>query len=488
MDSKPRPIESADTASTDGISKELGPVVFTGDDEKRLRWTFRKVDATMLFILICSNMLHAIGPGNLGMAKVAGLEDDIGLHGSDFNVVVSLMYPTSLLFMLPSNLILRRLGARIWLSLICVIWGIINMCMAFAKNKVQFIVLRLLLGAAESGAAPGVLMLITLWYPREMVTSRIALFYSAFPAGAIIGGPIASGIMKITNPRFRSWEWIFFIEGLTTAGFGLLMFLLLADYPDSSWLFRKHEKALLKRRMEQDQAEGGHRAVNRKRLWIHARDPLLYVQSLMFFCASFAPITILTFTAMIVNQMGYSPSAAQAMQAAPGICGFVGMLTSRYYPKWFGSHYLGCLFVAGWIITGSSILLGTVNNSARIFALCALAFGGFGASGIEAGWIMSNAGGPTRSAFSGALNSGIGGLSALSASYIYRNKDAPRYLFGHGMNLFAGLLWVVLGTVAYAIIRYRNHQKATNPANISHLTEDEQIDLENDHPEFRYVA
>ncbi|KAJ2122986.1 hypothetical protein IW147_002918 [Coemansia sp. RSA 720] len=119
------------------------------------------------------------------------------------------------------------------------------MSMAFAKNKTNFIICRLFLGAAESGATPGALMLITLWYPRKMVTSRISMFYSSFAIGAVISGPIASGIMKITNPRFRSWEWIFLIEGLTTC-------------------------------IEEDQAEGGHRAINRKRLWSHVRDPLIY--------------------------------------------------------------------------------------------------------------------------------------------------------------------------------------------------------------------
>ncbi|KAJ2391868.1 hypothetical protein H4S02_001100 [Coemansia sp. RSA 2611] len=450
MEDKPGVADSPMAVSPDNVSKELlvsSAAALDTNADKRLRWAFRKVDATLLLVLIGSNILNSMDRANLGLSKVAGLEADTGMRGSDFNVVVSMMYPTYLLGMLPSNLMLRKFGARIWLSLITVVWGVINMCMAFAKNRTDFILCRLFLGAAESGATPGALMLITLWYPREMVTSRVALFYSAFAAGAIIGGPIASGIMKIENPRFRSWEWIFFIEGLTTASFGLLMFFLLADYPEKSWLLKKNEKALLKQRMEQDQAEGGHRPVNRNRMWIHIRDPLIYSQALILFCANFGVNTILTFTAIIVNQMGYSPSAAQAMQAAPGICGFVGILLSRYYPK------------------------------------CS-----FGAIGIGPGWVMSNTGGPTRSAVSSALNVAHGGLGALCTSYIYRNQDAPRYLFGHGMNLFAGLLSVVMAIVARTIIRRRNMKKDTSPIDISRLTRDEVLDLENDHPDFRYVG
>ncbi|KAJ2308732.1 hypothetical protein IWW55_000268 [Coemansia sp. RSA 2706] len=447
MEDKPGVTDSPMAVSPDNVSKELlvsSSAALDTNDDKRLRWAFRKVDATLLLVLIGSNILNSMDRANLGLSKVAGLEADTGMRGSDFNVVVSMMYPTYLLGMLPSNLMLRKFGARIWLSLITVVWGVINMCMAFAKNRTDFILCRLFLGAAESGATPGALMLITLWYPREMVTSCITLFYSAFAAGAIIGGPIASGIMKITNPRFRSWEWIFFIEGLTTASFGLLMFFLLADYPEKSWLLKKSEKALLKQRMEQDQAEGGHRPVNRNRMWIHIRDPLIYSQALILFCANFGVNTILTFTAIIVNQMGYSPSAAQAMQAAPGICGFVGILLSRYYPKWFRSHFASSLFLSAWLIAASSILLATTNNIARIFALCMLSFSSFGAIGIGPGWVMSNTGGPTRSAVSSALNVAHGGLGALCTSYIYRNQDAPRYLFGHGMNLFAGLLSVAV--------------------------------------------
>ncbi|KAJ2445682.1 hypothetical protein IWW46_001358 [Coemansia sp. RSA 2440] len=479
--------DSVEPSFTADSSKEAMSDVPADPSGKKLRWAFRKVDVTLLFVVFISNVLNSMDRANLGMAKVAGLEKDTGMTGSDFNVVASIMYPSYLVCMLPSNLALRKFGARFWLSFITVIWGLINMCMAFAKNRTDFILCRLFLGAAESGATPGALMLITLWYPRKMVTSRVALFYSAFAAGAIIGGPIASGIMKITNPRFKSWEWIFFIEGLVTAGFGLIMFFLLADYPDKSWLLKKGEKALMRQRMAEDQAEGGHRAVNMKRLWDHARDPLVYFQALILFSANFGVNTILTFATIIVNQLGYSPSASQAMQAAPGICGFIGILLSRYYPKWLRNHFFSSIFCSTWVIVASVILLATANNGARIFALCLLSFGCFGNVGLGPGWLMSNVGGPTRAAFGGAINGILGGLGGLCTSYIYRNKDAPRYMFGHGMNLFAGLLSMVVATISYVIILRRNKKKETNPIDISHMSEDEKIDLESDHPNFRYV-
>ncbi|KAJ2086388.1 hypothetical protein IW140_003851 [Coemansia sp. RSA 1813] len=458
-----------------------------GDSSRKLRWAFRKIDASLLLIIFFSNVLNSMDRANLGLSKVAGLENDTGMTGSDFNVVASIMYPTYLVFMLPSNLALRKFGARFWLSLITVIWGLINMCMAFAKNRTDLILCRLFLGAAESGATPGALMLITLWYPREMVTSRVALFYSAFPVGAVIGGPIASGIMKITNPKFAKWEWIFFIEGLLTAGFGLVMFALLSDYPERSWVLKRSEKDLIKQRMDKDQVDGGYRRVNNKKLLRHARDPLVYAQALILFCANFGVNTILTFAAIIVSKMGFSPGASQAMQAAPGICGFIGIIISRYYPKWFGNHYRSSLFCSAWLVIASVILMATTNNGARIFALCLLSFGAFGNVAMGPGWLMSNVGGPTRSAFAGAMNVICGGLGGLCTSYIYRNKDAPRYMFGHGMNLFAALLCIITATAAHLIIRHRNKAKEEKPINISSLSDDEIIDLENDHPDFRYV-
>ncbi|KAJ2522112.1 hypothetical protein H4217_000984 [Coemansia sp. RSA 1939] len=457
------------------------------ESKHKLKWAFRKIDASLLLIIFLSNVLNSMDRANLGLSKVAGLEKDTGMTGSDFNVVASIMYPTYLVFMLPSNLALRKFGARFWLSLITVVWGLINMCMAFAKNRTDFILCRLFLGAAESGATPGALMLITLWYPREMVTSRVALFYSAFPVGAVIGGPIASGIMKMTNPRFKKWEWIFFIEGLVTAGYGLVMYALLSDYPERSWVLKRPEKDLLKQRMDADQVDGGHRKVKYKSLLRHAYDPLVYAQALILFCANFGVNTILTFASIIVNQMGYSASASQAMQAAPGICGFVGIIVSRYYPKLLGNHYRSSLFCSAWLVIGSVILLATTNNGARIFALCMLSFGAFGNVAMGPGWLMSNVGGPTRSAFAGAMNVICGGLGGLCTSYIYRNKDAPRYMFGHGMNLFAALLCILTATCAHLIIRFRNKAKEERPLDISGLSDDEIVDLENDHPDFRYV-
>ncbi|ORX74610.1 MFS general substrate transporter [Linderina pennispora] len=481
-DSITEPLPIASPEYTDEVKEKAA----IDENDPRLRWAFRKVDATLLFVLFLSNMLNSMDRGNLGLSKVVGLEKDTGLSGSDFNVVASIMYPTYLLLMLPSNLALRRVGARHWLSLLTVLWGIINMCMAFAKNKTDLILCRLFLGAAESGATPGALMLITLWYPRQMVTSRISLFYSAFATGAVIGGPIATGIGKITNTRFKRWEWIFFIEGLVTAGYGFIMYLFLADYPDKSWILKPEEKAIISQRMAQDQAEGGKKEISRKRLLDHARDPLIYSQALIMFCSNFGINTILTFSSIIVKEMGFSAGASQAIQAAPGICGFVGIHLARFYPKWFGSHFRSSLFCAFWLIVASAILLSVTNNPARIVALCMLSFGGFGGHSIGPGWIMSNVGGPTRAAISSAVDIMFGGLGGLCTSYIYRNKDAPRYLFGHGMNMFAGCLTVVVSLVSHYIISVRNRQKETNPLDISGMPQDEIDYLENDHPG-RYV-
>ncbi|KAJ2604667.1 hypothetical protein H4R99_001661 [Coemansia sp. RSA 1722] len=478
-----------DNYSSDGGLKKEVAIAPTGVDpsDPRLKWAYRKVDATLLFILFLSNVLNSMDRANLGLSKVASLEDDLNLKGSDFNVVASIMYPTYLVFMLPSNLALRKFGARFWLSLITVVWGVINMCMAFAKNKTDLILCRLFLGAAESGATPGALMLIALWYPRRMVLSRVALFYSAFAAGAIIGGPIASGIMKINNPKFRHWEWIFFIEGLVTAGYGLLMYFLLADYPEKSWIMTRQEKDLISEYMSRDQVDGGHRPVVYKRLLHHMKDPLIYSQALILFCANFGVNTILTFSAIIVKNLGYGPSASQAMQAAPGICGFIGCIVSRYYPKVFGNHYRSSLFCSAWLVTGSIILLATRNSGANIFALCLLSFGAFGNVGMGPGWLMSNVGGPTRGALGGAMNVICGGLGGLCTSYIYRNKDAPNYMFGHGMNLFAALLSIITATVSYVIIRIYNNRKDTSPIDVTGMTDDEIKDLETDHPDFRFV-
>ncbi|KAJ2386432.1 hypothetical protein H4S02_003857 [Coemansia sp. RSA 2611] len=478
---------SSDASELASKPVDFDPNNSVDPNDKKLKWAFRKVDATLLFILFLSNVLNSMDRANLGLTKVAGLEKDTGMSGSDFNVVASIMYPTYLLFMLPSNLALRKFGARFWLSLITVLWGTINMCMAFANNRTDLLLCRLFLGAAESGATPGALMLITLWYPRRMVTSRVALFYSAFAAGAIIGGPIAAGIIKMDNPKFRPWEWVFFIDGLATVGFGLLMFIFLADYPDKSWILSRKEKAVINECMARDQIDGGRRPVTYRKLLHHACDPLVYTQGLILFTANFGVNTILTFSAIIVRNMGFSPSASQAMQSLPGLCGFAGCLLSRYYPKWFGSHYRSVLFCSAWLVTASIILMATFNNGARIFALCILSFGAFGNVGMGPGWLMSNVGGPTRGAFAGAMNVILGGLGGLCTSYIYRNKDEPRYLFGHGMNLFAALLSIITASVSAYIIHLRNKRKESHPIDISNLTEEEVKDLETDHPDFRYV-
>ncbi|ORX73392.1 MFS general substrate transporter [Linderina pennispora] len=463
-------------------------IVYDIDDkENRLKWAFRKVDASTLFLLFLSQVMNALDRSNLGLSKVVGLERDTGMSGSDFNVVNSIMYPTNLLFMLPSNLMVRKVGARLWLPFLTMLWGIINMCMAFVKNKTDLILCRLFLGAAESGISPGALMLIALWYPRSMVTSRVSLFYSAVAAGGVIGGPIATGIGKITSTRFKPWGWIFFIEGLVTVGYSLIMFIFLADYPDKSWVLRADEKAAISQRMAQDQAEGGKEASQLQ--------------------ASARPYAGSTYILSIAGSVLFQLWPKHNHDLQRDHCQRDGLQRERITSDAGGTRDLrvrwdhSCAFLPKvvWIALSWHTVLrslahhricyssGVTGNVARIIALCILSFASFGSLGVAPGWLMSNAAGPTRASASSAIDAMLATLGGLCTSYIYRNKDAPRYIFGHGMNMFAACLMVVVSTISHFIIVHRNKLKETSPTDISGMSQTEIDLLENDHPDFRYV-
>ncbi|HXZ20396.1 MAG TPA: MFS transporter [Candidatus Acidoferrales bacterium] len=208
--------------------------------------TYRKVDLRLLWFLFLCYILAYLDRVNVGFAKLQMLKD-LSLSDAAFATGAGIFFIGYFFFEVPSNVLLKKYGARMWIARIMISWGIISACMMFVRDKWSFYGLRCLLGLAEAGFFPGIIFYLTLWYPSKLRSVRTAWFVSAIAVSGVIGNPISGWIMdKFSGAgNLAGWQWLFLAEGIPSflVGFWVILYLD-SSIAEAKWLTAE-QKALL---------------------------------------------------------------------------------------------------------------------------------------------------------------------------------------------------------------------------------------------------
>jgi MFS family permease len=217
--------------------------------------TYRSLKWRLIPFLMACYVASYLDRVNVGFAKLHMLSD---LHFSEtaYGIGAGVFFIGYVLCGVPSNLMLHRFGARVWIAVIMVAWGLISGSMAFVKTPAQFYVLRLLLGAAEAGFNPGVILYLTHWFPNARRTRMVSLFQSAVPLSGLIGGALSGWILDHLRGQygFAAWQWLFLVEALPALALGVAVwFYLDAGIDRARWLTAA-QKELLVTALARDEA------------------------------------------------------------------------------------------------------------------------------------------------------------------------------------------------------------------------------------------
>jgi ACS family tartrate transporter-like MFS transporter len=187
-----------------------------------------------LFILYVIAWLDRVNVGFAGLQMNA----DLGFSSTVFGFGSGIFFLGYCLFEIPSNIILERVGARLWISRIMVTWGLISVALMFVRTPATFYLLRFLLGVAEAGFFPGVIYYLSLWYPAAHRARAIAAFMTAVPVSGLIGGPLSGALLELDGLHgLAGWQWLFLLEGLPAVIMGTSVLFYLKDRPETSqWL------------------------------------------------------------------------------------------------------------------------------------------------------------------------------------------------------------------------------------------------------------
>lgn len=223
----------------------------TGDERLYAKITWRIIP----FFCLCFLAAY-IDRTNVGIAKLQ-MSKDLGFSEAIYGLGVTLFFVGYILFEVPSNLILHRVGARLWIARIMVTWGIASAAMMFVHTPTQFYVLRFLLGVAEAGFLPGVVYYLNSWYPPARRSRMLALFFTGIPLASVIGAPISGMILGSLSGELglAGWQWLFLLEAAPTILLGILTLIVLSDrIEDVAWLTPAEKTTLAANLVAQDQS------------------------------------------------------------------------------------------------------------------------------------------------------------------------------------------------------------------------------------------
>jgi MFS family permease len=211
----------------------------------------RRLIPFLLFMYVVSFLDRA----NIGFAKLA-LQQSAGISEAAYALGAGLFFVSYALLEIPSNLILHTVGAKAWMSRIMVTWGLASAATMFATGPVSFCLLRLLLGAAEAGFFPGVILYLTYWFPNNKRGQILGLFYLGAPLAFILGGPLSGSLLQLHGVgRLQGWQWMFLVEGLMSVVGGILTYWYLDDKPENARWMPASEKSDLMQQLHKEDLE-----------------------------------------------------------------------------------------------------------------------------------------------------------------------------------------------------------------------------------------
>ncbi len=284
---------------------------------------YRKVTVRLVPFLFLCYVVAYLDRVNVGFAKLQMLTD-LQFSETVYGLGAGIFFIGYFLFEVPSNLILHRVGARLWIARIMISWGVISAAMMFVKTPTQFYIARFLLGLSEAGFFPGIILYLTYWYPAARRGQIISLFMTAVAIAGVIGSPISGWILQSMGgvSGFAGWQWLFLLEGLPSVLIGIWVIFYLDDTIEKSKWLDAGEKALLAKNIAADNVGKTAQSASQG-----LKNPKIWLMSLIYFCFVMGLYGVSFWLPSIIKGMGVKSALdIGLLTAIPWVVGAVGMV------------------------------------------------------------------------------------------------------------------------------------------------------------------
>jgi len=368
------------------------------------RSTMRKVYLRLLPFAVLSYILAYIDRINVSFAGLT-MRGDLEMSAGTFGFAVGLFYWGYFIFEVPSNVILEKVGARIWIARIMITWGILAGATAFVTGSTSFGIVRFLLGVAEAGFFPGIILYFTYWFPSRHHARIVSGFLVGLPVAVAVGAPVSTGLMSLDGLfGLRGWQVMYIAEAIPTVIVGAITFLVLTDRPEQAKFLTAEERNWLVATIAAERRAT--EAVRKYTLWQAMYNPKVLLLALNYIGIVTASLGMLIFIPQMIKSLGnFSNMTVGWLTMIPYICGAIAMvvwgrISDRMNERRW-NLFVGCVFstiglvIAGmtmgtwWALVGMSIAaMGFYGSKGPFFAMPPMFLSGAGlAAGIA--WINS---------------------------------------------------------------------------------------------------
>jgi ACS family tartrate transporter-like MFS transporter len=326
----------------------------------------RKVSMRIIPFIMLLYFVNFLDRVNAGFAALS-MNKAIGLTPAMFGFGGSLFAVGYFIFEVPSNLILMKVGARLWIARVMVTWGLVSVAFAFVSGPTSFDVLRFLLGIAEAGFFPGVIFYLGLWFPTRQRAWAVALFMAAAPISGVIGSPISGLLMEL--PHFAglsNWQWLFIVEGFPSVLLGFLVLVVLADGPEKAAWLSPDERGWLVSRLESERAETHRNPTHVGNTLRALADPRVLILALIYTGLSTGSFTMALWGPTLIKQYGFPSFEVGILNGIPNVFAVIGMIAwARHSDRTKERTWhivIACLVACAGMILGAGLptILGVV--------------------------------------------------------------------------------------------------------------------------------
>ncbi|KAJ0119965.1 mfs transporter [Diaporthe amygdali] len=447
------------TGASSGVRRGLQPPEFllNMSMEERLELETklkRKIDLRLMPAIILMYILNYIDRNNIAAAKLAGLEEDLGLSSTEYETAVSILFVGYLLMQIPSNLFLNKLGKpALYLPACMIVWGIISAATASCYNAAGLLAVRFFLGFVEAAYFPGCLYYLSCWYTRKELGFRTSVLYSGALISGAFSGLISAGITGNMDGAggLRAWKWLFIIEGVVTVVVAFGAFFVLPNFPRTTMWLSEEERQLAVWRLEEDIGEDDWVDSEHQSFWQGAKlaflDVKTYVLMILLFCiVSSGSVT--NFFPTVVKTLGYSNVYSLLLTAPPYVIAVIATYCNALHADRTGERYLH-ITVPLLAAVASFVLAATTSSLApRYVSMCLMVPSVYSGYVVALAWISNTIPRPpAKRAAALAFINAVSNSSSIYASYMYPNSAGPAYTVAFIVNSATSFIAICAATV-----------------------------------------
>ncbi len=372
----------------------------------------RKVAWRLIPFLCIGYVINALDRYNISIAALT-MNKDLGFSATAYGLAAGAYFWSYVLCQVPANLILRKIGARAWLSIIMAVWGIASAGTALVTGETSFVAARFLLGMAEAGYFPGVTYFMTCWFPSRYRGRMMGCFFAASAISSVIGAPLSANLLLLNGALgIAGWQWVFLAEGAPAVILALFGYALLRNGPAEAHWLTASEREWLSDRLTM---EAGQKVTHGEGLRRSLLNPRIILITIAFMFILYGVYSVSFFLPLIIKGLGLSNLAVGYVSALPSLCAAIAMIVVSRSSDRSGErfwHVLCPLTLGGIGLVAAAFCLGNVYFAMAAFCVAVLGL----SSTLPVFWNLPTAwfGAATAAAGIGAINT-IGNMSGYLA-------------------------------------------------------------------------